>query len=102
MEKLAIYGFGRFGREIASIIKRINDISPKWEIVGFFDDGITSGAANRYGKVLGGMDELNNWPSQLNVIMVIALADILQKLIEKIKKLNIYFSEYHCTNGFIF
>jgi sugar O-acyltransferase (sialic acid O-acetyltransferase NeuD family) len=91
MEKLAIYGFGGFGREIASIIKGINDISPKWEIVGYFDDGVTAGTTNRYGKVLGGMGELNNWPSKLNMVMAIASPDILQKLIEKIENPNICF-----------
>lgn len=91
MEELAIYGFGGLGREIASIIERINEIVPTWKIVGFFDDGITVDTANRYGKVMGGMNELNNWPKRLNVVMAIADPHILQKLVGKITNANICF-----------
>ena len=38
MKDIAIYGFGGYGREIASIIKCINTIEPTWNIIGFFDD----------------------------------------------------------------
>jgi sugar O-acyltransferase (sialic acid O-acetyltransferase NeuD family) len=91
MEELAIYGFGGFGREIASIIERINDVSPSWRIMGFFDDGVAVDTANRYGKVLGGMNELNNWPYKINVVMAIADPEILQRLVGKIKNPHICF-----------
>ena len=35
MDNVAIYGFGGFGREIASIIQTINLVNPKWNIIGF-------------------------------------------------------------------
>lgn len=91
MVQLAIYGFGGFGREIASIIEAINEQSPTWKIVGFFDDGVAVGAANRYGKVLGGLDTLNNWADKLSVVMAIASPSILKKLVSKINNRNIDF-----------
>ena len=41
MKDIAVYGFGGYGREIASIIKSINTVEPTWNFVGFFDDDIT-------------------------------------------------------------
>lgn len=38
MKDIAIYGAGGFGREVASLIKRINRIENQWNFVGFFDD----------------------------------------------------------------
>ncbi|MBQ1739289.1 MAG: transferase, partial [Clostridiales bacterium] len=36
--KIAIYGAGGFGKEVACLIKRINDNGGDWELIGFFDD----------------------------------------------------------------
>lgn len=91
MKDIAIYGAGGFGREIASIIARINEVAATWKIVGFFDDGVAVGTSNRYGKVVGGIDELNSWNRQLNVVMAIADPNILQKLIGKINNTKISF-----------
>lgn len=84
MDNVAIYGFGGFGREIASIIQTINLVNPKWNIIGFFDDGVEPGTANRYGKVLGGLETLNTWSSPLNVVLAIASPAILKKLTSEI------------------
>lgn len=61
VKKIAIYGAGGLGREVAGGIHRINRSSKeKWEIVGFFDDNKPKGTeVSHYGTVLGGMDELN-------------------------------------------
>ncbi|MEG2122093.1 MAG: serine acetyltransferase, partial [Rikenellaceae bacterium] len=39
MKEIAIYGFGGFGREVACLINMINEVTPQWKIIGFFDDG---------------------------------------------------------------
>lgn len=91
MKDLAIYGFGGFGREIASIIHSINGINPEWNIVGFFDDGIPAGTANKYGKVLGGIGMLNEWHNELNVVFAIASPAIVQKLVSAISNPQISF-----------
>ncbi len=81
MKNIAIYGFGGFGREIASIIESINVINPEWNIVGFFDDGIPLGTTNKYGRVLGGIETLNNHSEDLNVVFAIASPAIVRKLV---------------------
>lgn len=80
MKNIAIYGFGGFGKEVACILRSINALSPTWDMIGFFDDGIPAGSESRYGKVLGGIETLNNYPSQLSVIMAIANPNVLEKL----------------------
>lgn len=89
MKDIAIYGFGGFGREIASIIQSINKITPTWNIAGFIDDGVPAGAENRYGKVLGNLDYLNNYPEPVNVVMAIATPKTLEMIVSKITKPNV-------------
>lgn len=91
MKEIAIYGFGGFGREIASIINRINDTNSTWKIVGFFDDGVPVGTQNRYGSVLGDLDVLNNWKKPLCIVMAIASPAILKKLVTNIVNPKITF-----------
>jgi sugar O-acyltransferase (sialic acid O-acetyltransferase NeuD family) len=91
MKDIAIYGFGGFGREIASIIQSINKISPTWNIKGFFDDSVALGASNKYGAVIGYLHTLNQYPKPLNVVMAIASPKILEMLIPKITNPNITF-----------
>jgi len=91
MKDIFIYGFGGFGREIASIIQSINKISPTWNIAGFFDDGVAAGAANRYGEVIGNIDTLNRYPELLHIVMAIASPKILEMLVSKITNPNIIF-----------
>ena len=78
MKNIAIYGFGGHGREVACLLKLINDQSPTWNLVGFFDDGEAVGKSNRYGRVLGGIDSLNNYNEPISIY--IAIADIKSRV----------------------
>lgn len=92
--EIAIYGAGGFGREIACLIRKINEANPleeQWKLIGFFDDGVPVGTRNVYGEVLGGIDILNAFPRQLGVVVAIATPTVLLSLPEKIKNPNIYF-----------
>jgi hypothetical protein len=60
MKSIVIYGAGGFGREITCLINSINQVKKQWKLIGFIDDGIPVGHSNRFGKVLGNMDTLNN------------------------------------------
>ena len=93
MKDIAIYGFGGFGKEVACILTSINALSPTWNIIGFFDDGIPSGTENRYGKVLGDIESLNNYPSQLSVVMAIANPNVLEKIYSSITKSSYDFTQ---------
>lgn len=92
MKKIAIYGAGGFGREVACLLNKINEEEPTWELVGFFDDGIEIGTqVSHFGKVLGGINELNAWPTELSIAITIGSPKIVQGLVSKITNTNILF-----------
>lgn len=80
MKDLAIYGAGGLGREIACLIRLINEKGPIWHLIGFFDDGKKMGESNEYGSILGGLKELNNWPKPLCIVLGIGSSETLSKL----------------------
>lgn len=98
MKNLVIYGFGGFGREVAAMIHQLNEQNPTWNIVGFFDDGYAIGTANKYGTVLGGMQELNNYSESLNVIFAIANPSTLKHIYTKITNSDIVFPNIFAPN----
>lgn len=102
MKDIAIYGFGGFGREIACVIRAINESHPVWNIIGYFDDGVASGTRNKYGEVLGGLDALNGYGDDLSVAMAIASPVILKKLTENIRNPHISFPNLIAPNVFFF
>ena len=92
MKDIAIYGFGGFGREIACVINAINQATPTWNFIGYFDDGHSVGEANKYGRVLGNMETVNQYNgSPLAIVMAIASPAVLQNITGKIHNPCIYF-----------
>jgi len=65
MKKIAVFGAGGFGREVKMLIDQINEKTPTYEFVGFFDDGEPKGKMVNGFPVLGGKDELNDYPEAL-------------------------------------
>lgn len=103
MKDIAIYGFGGYGREIASIIKSINTVKPTWNILGFFDDDQSKlGLENEYGKVLGGIDFVNSYDKELSVVMAIASPNVLEKIITNINNPNLFFPNIIAPTVFFF
>lgn len=103
MKDIAIYGFGGYGREIASIIKSINTVKPTWNILGFFDDDQSKlGLENEYGKVLGGIDFVNSYDKELSVVMAIASPNVLEKIITNINNHNLSFPNIIAPTVFFF
>lgn len=103
MKDIAIYGFGGYGREIASIIKSINTVKPTWNILGFFDDDQSKlGLENEYGKVLGGIDFVNSYDKELSVVMAIASPNVLEKIITNINNPNLSFPNIIAPTVFFF
>jgi sugar O-acyltransferase (sialic acid O-acetyltransferase NeuD family) len=101
MKDIAIYGAGGFGREIACLIKQINEIKPLWNLIGFFDDGVQV-RDNRYGKVLGDLRILNEWESPLSIVQAIATPVVLENLAIKITNPLIEFPNIIAPNVNIF
>ncbi len=102
MKNIAIYGFGGFGREVACLLKKMNETIPTWNLIGFIDDRVEVGTENRYGKVLGGIDFVNNYPSELNVVISIANPHIIKKLVSQIINPFIVFPNIIAPNVNIF
>ena len=93
MKDIAIYGAGGFGREIACLLRRINEASntPEWNLIGFFDDGKPIDWQNEYGKVLGGLHELNAWPTRIHVVIAIGSSKYVKKIADSVSNPNVEF-----------
>jgi sugar O-acyltransferase (sialic acid O-acetyltransferase NeuD family) len=92
MKKIAIYGAGGFGKEVACMINLINEKHPTWELVGFFDDGKEKGVQiSRFGPVLGNLSDLNNWGEPLSIVFAVGSPEILKKLVIAINNSQIDF-----------
>lgn len=104
MKDIAIYGAGGFGREIACLLKHINEAEgkQKWNLIGFFDDGKEIGTTNGYGCVLGGISELNNYDKPLSIVIAIGTPQTLKFLVDKINNHNIDFPNIIAPNVLFF
>ena len=84
-KKIAVFGAGGFGLEVAMLIEQINEGSNKWELIGFFDDGIGKGKIINGYPVLGGVKELNQWDRKLLLVIALGQPGIKKAVCEKIK-----------------
>ena len=93
LKKIAVYGAGGLGREVAGGIYRINRAGhQQWEIVGFFDDNIPVGTqVSHYGKVLGGINELNAYEEPLALAIAVGSPKTRKHIHDLIKNDNILF-----------
>ena len=102
MNDLLIYGAGGFGREIACLIKAINNHTKQWNLIGFIDDGIEPGIINKYGKVLGDISYLNVYPYHISVVFSIADPLVLKHRVKLITNTLISFPNIIAPNVNIF
>lgn len=93
MKVIAIYGAGGFGKEVACLIRRINEETPTWNFIGFFDDNQEKKGqmVSHFGPCLGGMAELNSWKSELSVVVAVGNAKTVKKIYDRIDNNNISF-----------
>jgi sugar O-acyltransferase (sialic acid O-acetyltransferase NeuD family) len=92
MKDIAIYGAGGFGKEVATILTKINEQKLTWNLIGFFDDGEDVGTAiSIYGKVLGGAEALNGLTKPISVVFAIGRPETLKKVYDKISNPMITF-----------
>jgi sugar O-acyltransferase (sialic acid O-acetyltransferase NeuD family) len=84
MKKIAIFGAGGLGLEVATLIKHINVIHDEWEIIGFFDDAIAEGKVINNYPVLGGIETLNLWDSQLFLVLALGNPGVKKHVYENI------------------
>ena len=91
MKDIAIFGVGGFGREILALIKEINKVDPIYHIVGFFDDGHEKGEMVNGIPVLGKIDELNCWPTEIGVVVAIGDSEIRKHVVSRINNPKVFF-----------
>jgi sugar O-acyltransferase (sialic acid O-acetyltransferase NeuD family) len=91
MKKIAIYGAGGFGREVKMLIDQINQKEKSFDFIGYFDDGVEKGKIINHYPVLGGLNELNNFSENLNLVFSLASPSIKEDLLSKITKRNLFF-----------
>lgn len=92
MKDIVIYGAGGFGREIACLLRLINEKSEEWNLIGFLDDDEKLwGTKNEYGTVLGGADWLNEYNKELACAIAVGNPNAVQAIVGKIKNPNVSF-----------
>lgn len=95
MKDIAIYGAGGFGREVACLIRRINEAGPEpvWNFIGFFDDNseLKGKQISHFGPCLGGIEALNSFSEELAVAMAIGSPIVVKKIVDEITNSNISF-----------
>lgn len=104
MKDIAIFGAGGLSKEVASLIGRINKREEdKWRIIGFFDDNPTLKGCDisHFGKVLGGIEELNSWNTPLDVVIAIGSPNAIRKVRERIMNPMISFPNVISPDFFI-
>lgn len=94
MKDIAIYGAGGLAKEIASLIERIsNKENDKWRLIGFFDDNedLWGHDVSHYGKVLGGIEVLNNWQTPIDIAIAIGSPTVIHKTKDRITNSRVAF-----------
>lgn len=93
MKDIAIYGAGGFGREVACLLNRINEVIPTWKLVGFFDDTpeLKGKMISHYAPCLGGFEELNKYQRELAVVIAIGSPGAIKSVYDKINNDSITF-----------
>lgn len=86
MKDIAIYGAGGFGKEVACLIKRINEVSPTWNLIGFLDDNpeLKGKMISHYAPCLGGINELNAYTEPLSVTIAVGNPSLVRSIVERI------------------
>ncbi len=101
MNNIAIFGAGGFGREVKMLIDQINTRQQLYNFVGYFDDGEAVGTVINNFPVLGGMDELNSYQGQLNIVLAIGHPQTKKKILSKISKRDVLYPVLIHPNVFI-
>lgn len=88
-KKIAVFGAGGFGLEVAMLIEHINEVSPQWNFIGFFDDGEPEGKAMNGYPLLGGTERLNQWTSDLFLVLALGLPKTKRHVLGEIQNKKI-------------
>lgn len=82
MKDLLIVGAGGFGREVAWLVERINQVTPKWNLLGFIDDQAKSIMNVNY-PIVGTTADITNYPNAY-LVCAVGNSQTRKKIIQKI------------------
>lgn len=91
MKKIAIIGAGGFGREVKMLIDQINAVSPKYDFIGYYDDGKEKGTLINGFSVLGKVSDLNLVAEEISVALALGNPAYKKNVIALIENQNITF-----------
>ena len=92
MKDLYIIGAGGFGREVAWLVERINEVEFTWNIKGFIDDNKSRwGTKEGDYKVLGDCKYLKSL-GEVYAVCAIGSANVRKNVIERFKNSSIRFA----------
>lgn len=84
MNDLYIIGAGGFGREVAWLIERINEVTPTWNLKGFIDDNESFWVTNENDyPVFGGCEYLKSL-GEVYAVCAVGSAKVRKIVIEKL------------------
>lgn len=87
-KKILIVGAGGFGREVQWLIERINQKALTWELAGYLDDGVEPQTMINGCRVLGGIDKLREYGSEISVAIAVGSARTREKIADRIKAIG--------------
>lgn len=93
MKDIAIFGAGGFGREVLTLIQNINQIENTWNVIGFFADGEPIGRLVHGLPIIGGIKELNDWKTPLNIVVAIGTPKAVKTISNSITNPQIAFPQ---------
>ena len=92
MKDLYIIGAGGFGREVAWLVERINEVTPTWNIKGFIDDNESLwGTKEDAYDVVGGCEYLKTL-GDVYAVCAVGSARVRKIIIEKLKDSKVKFA----------
>lgn len=100
MKDIAIYGAGGFGREVKTIIQNlIEEGHEEWRFLGYFDDSDKGDLLGSF--YLGDMSVLNNWKSDLGVVIAVGKGEVRKKIFQQVNNQYIDFPSIVSPKSFI-
>jgi len=86
MKKIAIIGAGGFGREVKMLIDQINEKSPTFEILGFYDDNEKLPSSINGIPFLGNISNLISSTNVKYIALGIGIPEIKKNVIKRLEK----------------
>ncbi|MEJ8756938.1 acetyltransferase [Pontibacter sp. H259] len=91
MKKIAIFGAGGFGQEVAMLIEQINQHEYVWDLIGFYDDNVPPGTIVYGYEVIGSKESLNIYKDQLHVAIAISNSAVRKSVVSSFVNHNLIF-----------